>query len=75
MPPSVATWVTHMVNTLLMERYIYQHRGNSGKFERLWAPWLDTPGLSPKEPVMMRLLQCSTRQSYNMVCRLFSFMF
>lgn len=38
-----------MGNTLIFKRYVYQHRGCPGKFEKLWAPWLDTPGLGPME--------------------------
>lgn len=57
-PPSVRSWITHMGNTLIMEKHIYQHRGSPNRFERIWAPWLDTPGLSPRELVMSRLLQC-----------------
>lgn len=44
-PPSYQMWVTNMGHTLIFEKYLYQHRGCSGKFERLWARWLDTPGL------------------------------
>ena len=55
-PPSVKVWVQHVGKTLLMEKYIYQHRGNAGKFFRLWDPWLATPGLSPVELVQERLL-------------------
>ena len=54
--PSVRTWVQHVGKTLLMEKYIYQHRGNAGKFLKLWDPWLATPGLSPLELVQARLL-------------------
>lgn len=35
MPTTVASGITHNGNTLIMQRYIYQHRGGSGKFERL----------------------------------------
>lgn len=56
-PPSVKMWITHMGKTLIMEKYIYQHRGCPHRFERIWSSWLDTPGLSPRELVMTRLLQ------------------
>ena len=54
--PSLKTWVQHVGRTLLMEKYIYQHRGNAGKFLKLWDPWLAVPGLSPLELVQARLL-------------------
>lgn len=57
-PPSVKSWIQHMGNTLTMEKYIYQHKENPGKFDRLWAAWLDTPGISPRELVQMGLLRC-----------------
>lgn len=56
LPPTITSCITHMGNTLIMERYIYQHRGSSGKRERLWAAWLDTPGLCPRELIMSRIL-------------------
>lgn len=36
--PTVASWTTHMGNTLNMACYIYQNRGSPGKFEKLLAP-------------------------------------
>lgn len=36
--PSFKTWVTHMGGSLILERYIYQHRGRLNKFEKLWSP-------------------------------------
>lgn len=45
-----------MEETLRLEKYIYQHTGRPGKFDNLWGTWLDTPGLSPLELVMDRLL-------------------
>ena len=54
--PLLKTWVQHMGKTLLMEKFIYQHRGNAGKFLKLWDPWLAIPGLSPLELVQTRLL-------------------
>lgn len=44
-------WIQCIGETLRLEKYIYQHRGNPRKF-----PWLDTPGLSPLELVMDRIL-------------------
>lgn len=58
--PPTSSWITHMGNILIMERYIYQHRGCLGRFERLWSRWLDTPGRSSRELVMFRLVKCPT---------------
>ena len=55
-PPTLKSWVMHMGRMLVMEKYVYQHRGNAGKFDRLWDAWLATPGLSPMELVQGRLL-------------------
>ena len=56
-PPTLKEWITQMGDTIRMERYVYQHRGCSRKFEQVWAPWLDSPGLSPVDLVMDRLLR------------------
>ena len=56
MPPTVREWITALGNTLRMEKVIYQHRGCSRKFERLWDLWLGTPGLAPNDLIMDRLL-------------------
>lgn len=56
-PPLVKTWIQQMGTTLVMDKYIYQHRGNPGKFDKSWDAWLDTPGISPVELVQMRLLR------------------
>ena len=55
-PPTVREWITALGSTLRMEKVIYQHRGCSGKFERLWDSWLGTPGLAPDDLVMDRIL-------------------
>ena len=55
-PPKISEWITQMGAMLRMEKYIYQHRGRRGKFDLLWAPWLDTPGLAPLELVLERIL-------------------
>lgn len=57
LPPTSNSWIAHMGQTLIREKYIYQHRGCLGRFERIWSKWFDTPGLSPREHVMSRLLQ------------------
>ena len=55
-PPTRAEWITNIGTMLRMEKLVYQHRGNAHKFERLWAKWLDVPGLAPVDLVMDRLL-------------------
>lgn len=37
-PLTVKSWIEHTGDTLIQERYIYQHRGSPGKFEKLWGP-------------------------------------
>lgn len=54
--PSHKEWVQCMGETLRLEKYIYQHRGRPRKFDNLWGPWLDTPGLNRLELVIERLL-------------------
>lgn len=49
-------WIQCMGESLRLEKYIFQHRGHPHKFDNLWSPWLDTPGLSPLELVIDRLL-------------------
>lgn len=41
---------------LQLKKYIFQHRGSIGKFDKLWAPWLDTPGLTLLHLIMDRLV-------------------
>lgn len=55
-PPALREWLAQMGDTLRLEKYIYQHRGRPQKFDKLWSPWLDTPGISPIDLVMDRLL-------------------
>lgn len=54
-PPTVQEWITQMGATIRMEKIIYQHRGATQKYEKLWAPWLDTPGLAPIDLIYDRL--------------------
>lgn len=56
-PPVLKEWIAQMRESIRMEKYVFQHRGRPGKFERLWVPWLDTPGLSPVDLVMDRMLR------------------
>ena len=40
---------------LRLEKLIYQRRGARGKFDSMWAPWLNVPGLAPVDLVYDRL--------------------
>ena len=55
-PPTLAEWINNIGMVLRMEKVVYQHRGNTHKFEKLWAKWLDVPGLALVDLVMDRLL-------------------
>lgn len=49
-------WIDNIGTVLRMEKLVYQHRGIAHKFEKLWALWLDVPGLALVELVADRLL-------------------
>lgn len=55
-------------DTLRFELYIYQQRGCPGKYEKLWANWLNTPGLRALELAMARIHQCPTGQYGGRQC-------
>lgn len=55
--PTLDLWVTAMNHVLKLEKYTYQHRGAFTKFEKLWAPWLDAPGLASLDLICDRLLE------------------
>lgn len=44
--PTCKEWIVYMGDTLHLEKFIYQQRGCPDKFEKIWVPWLDFPGLS-----------------------------
>lgn len=54
--PTLKVWIAQMEDTLRLEKYIYQHKGRPHKFNKLWDPWLDSPGLSPVDLVLDRML-------------------
>lgn len=54
-PPTKQEWITQMGNTIRLEKIIFQHRGTSKKFEKLWAQWLGVPGLALVDLVIDRL--------------------
>lgn len=55
-PPTLNEWVTQMGVTLRLEKYIFQLRGHPGKFNLVWSPWLNTPGLAPVDLILDRIL-------------------
>lgn len=55
-PPTKGEWVKNVGEVLRMEKPIYQHRGSTVKYERIWAPWLDVPRLALVNLIMDRLL-------------------
>lgn len=74
-PPTLQEWITQMGDTLMLEKYIFQHRGRPEKFNTLWSPWLDTPALSPVELVLDRLFSwCDEWSLLQMYERCFCFL-
>lgn len=55
-PPTHAEWVNTINETLLREKLTYQQRGSPAKFERIWDPWLEVPGLAPFQLVQNKIL-------------------
>lgn len=55
-PPTSRMWLEQLGNTLRMEKCIYQHRGSSTKFSRVWGVWLSSPGMAPTDLILDRLL-------------------
>ena len=44
--PTYTEWIISVNDSLVREQLTYKHRGKMGKFENIWGPWLDTPGLA-----------------------------
>lgn len=55
-PPSIRERIHNIGEVLRMEKLIYQRRGSTQRYERLWALWLDAPGLALVDLIMDRLL-------------------
>lgn len=55
-PSTIWEWIHNTGEVLRMEKLIYQHKGSTLIYERLWAPWLDVLGLAPGDLIMDRLL-------------------
>lgn len=62
--PTVGEWIKSIGNMLRMDSFIYHHRGWTLKYEKLWAPWLDVPGLAPVQLIVDRLLRINARRSF-----------
>lgn len=54
--PTHTEWITSVNDSLIREQLTYKHRGSPQKFESIWEPWLDTPGLAPLRLVQNRIL-------------------
>lgn len=55
-PPTIEMWLANMRIPLQYERLIYQSRGNTNWFSKIWGCWLASPGLAPLDLVLNRLL-------------------
>ena len=55
--PTKKQWIDQVNLIIVREHYTYQHRNASKKFNSIWQPWLETPGLAPPRLIMTRLLQ------------------
>ena len=54
MAPTHTEWIVSVKESLVREQLTYKHRGNLGKFEKIWDPWLNTTGLAPLRPMQGR---------------------
>lgn len=48
-PPSNKEWVKRMGENLRLEKYIYQHKGRSHKFDNLWGSLAGYPRIEPAQ--------------------------
>lgn len=60
-PPTLQEFIRKINWLLLLERGIYLKRGTPGKFEKLWARWLDMPNLASPQLTRYRLDAPTTR--------------
>lgn len=44
-PPALREYINRMNNVIRLEKAVYSKRKVLHKYEALWGPWLDTPGL------------------------------
>lgn len=51
-PPTVREYTIRMNHIIRLERGVYLKRKASPKFEKIWGPWLDSPGLPT--PILLR---------------------
>lgn len=50
-PPTVTEYIKRMNHILRLEEGVYKKRNALHKFERIWGPWLESPGL-PSGPLL-----------------------
>lgn len=56
LPPTVKEFEEKVNWLISLEKGINLKRGRTTKFEKIWSPWLDTPGLAPLRLVRDRAL-------------------
>lgn len=44
-PPALSEYTSRVNNIIRLEKAVYVKRNTYHKFEAIWGPWLDTPGL------------------------------
>lgn len=55
--PTKKQWIEQVNYILIREHLTYQHRNASRKFNSIWQPWLNSPGLAPPQLIMHRIFQ------------------
>lgn len=58
-PPSIGEYKSRMNNAIRLEKAVYVKRKASHKYEAIWGPWLDTPGLPSQILVQHRVIWSS----------------
>ena len=54
--PTHTEYIASVNDSLMREQLTYKHRGSPRKFENIWDPWLDIPGLVQLRLVHDRIL-------------------
>lgn len=57
-PPTLEECQSQINSTSLKVHHIFQQRGRPRRFEKLWDPWLQTPGSAPLTLVSLWIFQC-----------------
>lgn len=58
-PPSRGEYVSRLNNVIRLERAVYLKRKVPHKYEAIWGPWLDVPGL-PSQILLQNRIQWPT---------------